>query len=45
MVDISTETFAKNCIHTRSQLKRGKESILWLRIRDIREELDVNKHF
>ena len=28
MVDISTETFAKNCIHTISQLKRGKESIL-----------------
>ena len=27
MVDISAETFAKNCIHTISQLKRGKESI------------------
>ena len=45
MVDISTETFAKNCIHTRSQLKRGKESILWLRIRDIPKELDVKNIF
>ena len=25
MVDISAETFAKNCIHTISQLKRGKK--------------------
>ena len=35
MVDISAETFAKNYTHTISQLKRGKESILWLRIKDI----------
>ena len=40
MVDISVDTFAKNCIHTISQLKRGKESILWLRIRDIGRESD-----
>ena len=33
MVDICAETFAKNCIHTISQLKRGKESILWRRYR------------
>ena len=45
MVDISAETFAKNCIHTISQLKRGKESILWLRIKDIGRELDVENIF
>ena len=27
MVDISAETFTKNCIHTINQLKRGRESI------------------
>ena len=27
MVNISAETFTKNCIHTISQLKRSKESI------------------
>ena len=42
---ISAETFAKNCIHTISQLKRGKESILWLRIKDIGRELDVKNIF
>ena len=45
MPDINTETFAKNCIHTTSQLKRGKESILWLRIRNIGRELDVKNIF
>ena len=41
MVDISAEVFAKSCIHTISQLKRGKESISWLRIKAIGRELDV----
>ena len=41
MVGVSAETFAKNCVHTISQLKRGKESILWIRIKDIGEKLDV----
>ena len=27
MVDISPETFAKNCIHTIKQLRKGKESV------------------
>ena len=45
MVAISAETFAKNCIHTISQLKRGRESILWLRIKDIGRELDVKNIF
>ena len=35
MLNISVETFAKNFIHTISQLKRVGESILWLRIKDI----------
>ena len=28
MVKISAETFTENCIHTISQLKRGKEPVL-----------------
>ena len=45
MVEISAETFAKKCIHVISQLKRGTESILWLRIKDIGGELDVKNIF
>ena len=45
MLDVSVETFAKNCIHTISQLKGGKESILWLRIKDLGRELDVRSIF
>ena len=45
MVDISAETFAKNYIYIRSQLKRGKESISRLRIKDIGRELDVKNIF
>ena len=44
MVDISAETFAKNFIHTIIQLKRDKESILFL-IKDIGRELDVKNIF
>ena len=45
MVDISVETIAKNCIHKISQLKRGKKSILWLRIKDVGREFDVKNIF
>ena len=41
MVNISAETFAKNCIHTIKQLRKGKEPVLWIRIKDIGEKLDV----
>ena len=41
MVKISAETFAENCIDTIKQLKKGKEPVLWLRIKDIGRELDV----
>ena len=34
MVDISAETFVKKWIYTTNQLKRSKESILWLRIKE-----------
>ena len=44
IVDISAETFTKNCIHV-GQLKRGKKSILSLRIKDIGRELDVKNIF
>ena len=33
MIKISAETFAKNCIHTIKQSRRGKESVLWIRIK------------
>ena len=45
MVDISAETIAKNCSHKISQLKRGKKSILWLRIKDVGREFDVKNIF
>ena len=41
MVDISAKTFAKNCVHIITQLKKGKEPVLWIRIKDIERELDV----
>ena len=41
MVNISAETFAKNCVHTIRQLKRGKEPVLWIRTKDIGRKLDV----
>ena len=37
MVQISAETFAENCIHTIKQLKKGKEPVLWIRIKDKRK--------
>ena len=45
MVDISAETFSKNCIHTITQLKNGKEPALWIRIKDIGRKLDVKNIF
>ena len=41
MVDISAENFAKICIYTITQLKKGKEPILWIRIKDIGRKLGV----
>ena len=41
MVDISAEAFAKNCIHTIAQLRKGKKIALWIRIKDIGRELDI----
>ena len=41
MGNISAETFAKNWIHRIRQLKRAKEPILWIRIKDIGRKLDV----
>ena len=45
MVNISGETFAKNYIYTINQLKKGKESVLWIRIEDIGETIDVKNIF
>ena len=41
MVEISAEIFAENCIHTTTQLRKGKEPILWIRIKDTGRKLDV----
>ena len=38
MVRIIAETFAENCIHTLTQLRKGKKSALWLGIKDIRKK-------
>ena len=35
MVNISAETFADNCIHTITQLRKGQKSTLCLRIKEI----------
>ena len=45
MVNISDEIFAKNCIHTMEQLRKGKDPILWRRIKDIGRKLDVKNIF
>ena len=45
MVDINAETFAENCIHTIKQLKKGKKPVLSIKIRGIREKLDVRNVF
>ena len=37
MVEISAETFVGNYIHTITLLKNGKEPILWIIIKDIKE--------
>ena len=34
MVNIDAKTFNENCIFTIKQLKKGKEPVLWIRIKD-----------
>ena len=38
MTEISAETFAKSCIHTIKQLRKGKKLALWIRVKDIGEK-------
>ena len=45
MVAISAETFAENCTHTITQLKKGKEPVLWMRTKDKGRKLDVKNIF
>ena len=45
MVDISAETFAKNCIHIITQVRKSEKLVLWLRIKDIGREFDVKNIF
>ena len=30
MVDISAETYAKNCIHTITQVRKSRKKVLWI---------------
>ena len=41
MVKISAETFTKSYIHAIEQLRKGKKLVLWIKIKDIGKELDV----
>ena len=45
IVDLSAETFAKNCIHIITDVTKSKKLVLWIRIKDIGETLDVKKVF
>ena len=45
MADISAKNCAKNSIHTTKQLKKGKQSVLWIRIKGIGTKLDVKNIF
>ena len=44
-VNISAETFDKSCIHAIKQLRKGKEPILWIRIKDMGRKIDVKNIF
>ena len=37
MVNISAETFTENCIHAIAQLRKRKEPILWIRIKEMKK--------
>ena len=41
MVFITAEVFAENCIYTIKQQKKDKTTVLWIRIKDLAEKLDI----
>ena len=45
MVEISAETFPKNCIHAIKQLKKEKNQFYRQEFKDIAEKLDVKNIF
>ena len=45
MVEITKETFSKNCIHTITQVRKRKILAIWIRIKDVGEILDVKNIF
>ena len=45
MVDISAEAFPNNCIHTITQVRKSKKFVLWVRVKDTGEKLDVKNIF
>ena len=45
MVSITADTFAENCIYTIKQKKKDNTIILWIRIKDLNEKLDIKNSF
>ena len=41
MFKVTTETFAKNCVHTMKVNKTDNKSVLWIKMIDIQKKLDV----
>ena len=42
---IAVDAFAENCIHIIKQLKMKKKAILWVRIKNLGEKLDIKNIF
>ena len=45
LVFITAEIFAKNCIYTIKQQKKDNTIVLWIRIKDSNEKLDIKNIF
>ena len=45
MVQITKETFPKNCIHAITQVRKSKKLVFWIRIKDIGKRLNVKNIF
>ena len=45
MFKITKEIFANSSIHTIEHFKKGKESVLWIRIKDVEEIFDVKNNY
>ena len=45
MVFITAEVLAENCIYTIKRQKKGKEPVLWIRVKDLGEKLNIENIF